>query len=167
MKKIVIIGGGGHAKVIISILKRIDKYDIIGYTDPEDRGKILGIKYVGNDDRLKYYYESENVKNAVIGNSSSGIVEVPFFKIPTINIGDRQKGRIRHKSVVDTNYDIDFIKDGIEKAMSIDFKESLKNMKYKFGDGDAAKNMVNIIKSIKIDEKLMRKKLEFPGDNND
>lgn len=100
----------------------------------------------------------------VIGNSSSGIVEVPFFRIPTINIGDRQQGRIRHRSVIDTSYGIESIIKGIEKAISAEFRESLKNMECKFGDGTAAKKMVEIIKNINIDQELMRKRLDFPGE---
>jgi len=65
-EKIVIIGGGGHAKVIISILKKIDKYEIVGYTDLENKGKILGIKYLGNDNILHELHKKK-VKNAVIG----------------------------------------------------------------------------------------------------
>jgi len=64
--KIVVIGGGGHAKVIISILKKLNQYDIVGYTDLENKGEILGIEYLGNDDRLNSLF-SDGVINAVIG----------------------------------------------------------------------------------------------------
>ena len=97
----------------------------------------------------------------VIGNSSSGIIEVPYYKIPTINIGDRQKGRLRHESVIDTDYSVTSIKSGIEKAMSSEFRNKIQNQELKFGDGNAAKKIVEILKNIKIDENLMRKKLEF------
>ena len=98
----------------------------------------------------------------VIGNSSSGIVEVPFFRKPTINIGDRQKGRLRHKSIIDTGYSEESVISGINKALSKEFRESIKTMKYKFGDGHTAERIVKILKDIKINEKLMRKKLDFP-----
>jgi len=65
-EKIVVIGGGGHAKVIISILKKLNNYEIVGYTDIESKGEILGISYLGNDDRLNSIY-SDGVINAVIG----------------------------------------------------------------------------------------------------
>lgn len=65
-EKIVVIGGGGHAKVIISILKKLKKYEIVGYTDFENNDKILGISYLGNDDRLISIYK-DGVNNAVIG----------------------------------------------------------------------------------------------------
>jgi len=98
----------------------------------------------------------------VIGNSSSGILEVPFFRKPTINIGDRQKGRLRHKSIIDTKYSEEAIILGINEALSEGFQESIKNMEYKFGDGHAAERIVEILKDIDIDEKLMQKELDFP-----
>lgn len=64
--KIVVIGGGGHAKVIISILKKLNRYEIVGYTDPENKGEILGISHLGNDDILNSLF-SDGVVNAVIG----------------------------------------------------------------------------------------------------
>lgn len=103
--------------------------------------------------------------NFIIGNSSSGVIEVPFFKIPSINIGDRQKGRIMHKSVINTDYSIDSIKEGIKTAISKEFSESIKVMDYKFGNRDIAKKMLGIISSIEINESLLRKKSEFPDNN--
>lgn len=98
---------------------------------------------------------------SVIGNSSSGIIEVPFFKIPTVNIGDRQKGRIRHESVIDTDYSVESIKAGVKKALSVNFQSSLKDMKFKFGDGHAAERMVEIIRKIDINQEFLRKQLVF------
>jgi len=66
MDKIVVIGGGGHAKVVVSILKKINTYEIVGYTDVKNRGEILGVKYLGSDSILKNLYKS-GVKNAVLG----------------------------------------------------------------------------------------------------
>ncbi len=51
-KKIVVIGGGGHAKVLISVLKKLNNFHIIGYTDIKDKGEILGIGYLGDDSVL-------------------------------------------------------------------------------------------------------------------
>ena len=97
----------------------------------------------------------------VIGNSSSGILEVPFFRVPTVNIGDRQKGRIRHESVIDTDYSVDSIRKGIEKALSGHFQKTLIGMPFKFGDGSAGEKMVEIIRKVEIDQDFLRKSLEF------
>ena len=53
----------------------------------------------------------------IVGNSSSGLIEAPFFKVPTINIGDRQKGRIKHKSVLDIKLDFSDFKKNLLKLI--------------------------------------------------
>jgi GDP/UDP-N,N'-diacetylbacillosamine 2-epimerase (hydrolysing) len=97
----------------------------------------------------------------VIGNSSSGILEVPYFQIPTVNVGDRQAGRTRHNSIIDTGYSEPDIAAGIQKALSPEFRQSLRTMEFQFGDGHAAPRMVDIIARTKIDQNLLRKRLEW------
>lgn len=65
-EKIVVVGGGGHAKVIISILKKIHSYEIVGYTDLYDNGALLGIPYLGNDNQLQTIFNN-GVHRAAIG----------------------------------------------------------------------------------------------------
>jgi sugar O-acyltransferase (sialic acid O-acetyltransferase NeuD family) len=65
-EKIIVIGGGGHAKVIISILKKLGKYEIIGFTDIEVKKPILGISFLGSDEALSGYC-NKGIKQAVIG----------------------------------------------------------------------------------------------------
>jgi len=67
MVKIVVIGGGGHAKVVISILKKLNNYEIIGYTDIENKGEILGVEYLGSDKILEELFLNKNIKNVAIG----------------------------------------------------------------------------------------------------
>jgi len=111
---------------------------------------------------IKRYQSMLNYVDFVIGNSSSGILEAPFYKIPTINIGDRQKGRIRHPSIIDCNYAVDSIATAIGLASDHVFLKGLENMEYQFGLGEAAEKIVRILRSVRIDQKLMRKRLEFP-----
>jgi len=99
----------------------------------------------------------------IIGNSSSGIVEAPFLRIPSINIGDRQKGRLRHPSVIDTGYEVDAVARGIQSALEPDFVKGLENMVFKFGSGNASEKMIEAIRSIVVDQKFMRKSLVFPS----
>jgi GDP/UDP-N,N'-diacetylbacillosamine 2-epimerase (hydrolysing) len=110
---------------------------------------------------IKRYYNLVPYCKFVIGNSSSGIIGVPFFSIPTINIGSRQKGRLRHPSIIDVDYSTSSINIGIQKALSKNFRENLKNMEYKFGDGHSAERMVKIIEETRIDQKLMLKQGAF------
>lgn len=66
MEKIIIIGGGGHAKVLISVIKKSLLFEVVGYVDLIEQGEILVAKYLGNDHKLKDFY-SEGIGNAAIG----------------------------------------------------------------------------------------------------
>lgn len=81
----------------------------------------------------------------VMGNSSSGIIEVPSFHVPTINIGDRQKGRLQADSTINVEPDKESIAQGIQKASSKEFKDSLVNVVNPYGDGNTSAKIVEII----------------------
>jgi len=98
-----------------------------------------------------HYLSIMQYVDAVIGNSSSGIIEAPSFKVPSINIGDRQKGRIRAKSVIDCDGTETAIKKALEKAYSEEFRMKLKNLKNPYGNGVSAKKIIEILKKVKID----------------
>ena len=160
-------------KQMRNLFGALDPYDFqVVITSPnidEGRNEILSIiEEMVSRNRRYYFFHSLGTRiyqnlisfcRFVIGNSSSGITEVPFYKIPTVNIGDRQKGRIRHASVIDTGYSAKEIKQGIEIALSSSFRKSLTNLKFKFGEGNAAEKITNIIKNVKISQELMRKKM--------
>jgi len=99
--------------------------------------------------QLKYFSAMQFV-DALIGNSSSGIVEAPAFKIGTINIGDRQKGRIKVGSIIDCLPAQKDIKKAIRKLYSNEFQKKLKKIIHPYGDGSGAKKIKNIIKTYKI-----------------
>jgi sugar O-acyltransferase (sialic acid O-acetyltransferase NeuD family) len=67
MPDIVVLGGGGHAKVLISVLKRLQTYAVLGYTDPEDNGVVLGVPYLGTDEVLDTVRASRPSCAAAIG----------------------------------------------------------------------------------------------------
>lgn len=77
----------------------------------------------------KRYFSCLKHFDVMIGNSSSGLVEAPSFKLPVVNIGDRQKGRIRAGNVVDVGYSSDAIQRGIRCALSKGFKVRLKKLR--------------------------------------
>ena len=88
--------------------------------------------------------------SALVGNSSSGIIEAPSFKLPAVNIGNREAGRLRAKNVIDVNCKSRSIIKGINKAVSINFKKKLKNLKNPYGDGKASERIINCIKKIDL-----------------
>ena len=94
----------------------------------------------------------------VIGNSSSGLLEAPSFYVPTVNIGDRQKGRISAKSVVDCKPTKESIISAIEIAQSPSFKESIRNMPQIYGNGTASTIILReIIKALNNGINLKKK----------
>ena len=83
------------------------------------------------------------------GNSSSGIIEVPSFGIPTINVGEREGGRISGDTVINVEGDYVSLKEAFEKAFSKDFRKCCKrsgSAQSLYGKGDAAKRIIKIIK---------------------
>lgn len=94
----------------------------------------------------------------VLGNSSSGIIETPAFKIPTVNIGDRQRGRLRADSIIDCADDEKSIIDAINMAMDNEFRRSCKNIISPYGDGHAAEKIAKKIKYTVCNEKIDLKK---------
>ena len=94
----------------------------------------------------------------MVGNSSSGIIEAPSFKLPVVNIGDRQKGRVRAKNVIDVEKcKMNQIIVAIKKALSVKFKGVIKDIENPYGDGNTCVKIYNIIKKIVLDEKVLKK----------
>lgn len=97
---------------------------------------------------------------AVVGNSSSGIIEAPSLKIPTVNIGIRQAGRIRAASVIDVGYHRADILVGIQKAASSEFRASLKSVvnPYASKTNSAVSTITNVLKNVELGDSLLHKK---------
>jgi len=105
-----------------------------------------------------YYLSMLKNAKVMVGNSSSGLIEAPSFGLPVVNIGSRQGGRIRANNVIDVGYSKEEIVSGIQKALSKKFRESLKGMKNPYGEGKASEQIVNSLKEVSIDQKLLMKK---------
>jgi len=102
------------------------------------------------------YLSALQFMDAVVGNSSSGLLEAPSFKIVTINIGDRQKGRLKANSVIDCEPIKQSIGQAIETIYSERFKAALVEVTNPYGDGLASKKIVEILKLVKP-ERLLKK----------
>ncbi len=94
---------------------------------------------------LKRYASFMRLAEAVIGNSSSGLIETPVFKIPTVNIGDRQKGRVRAASVIDCAAEDESIISAITHAIGPDFKASMEGMVHPLAQDDTSTRIVDIL----------------------
>lgn len=96
----------------------------------------------------------------LVGNSSSGIIEASYFKIPVVNIGIRQKNREKGSNVIDVDHNSNLIYDAINKIINSKTKQKQKTG-YIYGNGNASKKIVNILETILINDKLIQKQIIY------
>jgi UDP-N-acetylglucosamine 2-epimerase (non-hydrolysing)/GDP/UDP-N,N'-diacetylbacillosamine 2-epimerase (hydrolysing) len=113
-------------------------------------------RYVKNLGQINYLSLVKNV-DAVIGNSSSGIIEAPLLKTPTINIGKRQAGRLKAESIIDIEDKEEAILSAIDFIKSSSFRSKIAEVKSLYGKGETSTKIKNTLKSINI-ENLTSKK---------
>ena len=99
--------------------------------------------------QLRYLSALQHV-DVVMGNSSSGIVEAPSFKVATVNIGDRQKGRVQAESTVNVDVDTTAIIEALQHVLSESFQESLSNVVNPYGQGDSSQRLVEALKTVDL-----------------
>ena len=103
-----------------------------------------------------------NIASAFIGNSSAGVMETASFKIPFVNIGIRQEGRLRADNVIDVDHRKDQIIEAIQTAVNDKkFREKVNNCESPYGDGQSSEKIVSILQNIEINENLIRKKMAY------
>lgn len=104
------------------------------------------------------YFDAMRLASAMVGNSSSGIIEAASFGLPVVNIGTRQDGRIRGGNVIDTACDRAAIADAIRQATSPAFRSSLRGLGNPYDRGGAARIIAERLSSVPLDESLLRKR---------
>lgn len=102
------------------------------------------------------YLSAMKYAQLMVGNSSSGVIETPSFKLPTVNIGDRQKGRHMPQNVIPAVCERGAISQAISQARSEAFKEQIKDLKSPFGQGDTAHQIVKVLRQYK--DRLLHQK---------
>ncbi|MDD4566013.1 MAG: UDP-N-acetylglucosamine 2-epimerase [Eubacteriales bacterium] len=107
---------------------------------------------------MKRYLSALSHAAMAIGNSSSGIIEVPSFGIPTVNIGDRQKGRLQAESILNTLPDSGEITAAIKKSNDPVFRSFCKNVKNLYGNGNASNEMLSVMKKFLFSSDINMKK---------
>jgi UDP-hydrolysing UDP-N-acetyl-D-glucosamine 2-epimerase len=110
-----------------------------------------------NLDAVTYWSLLKHVQ-ALVGNSSSGIMETASFRLPTVNIGIRQQGRERAKNVLDAPADPVKILAAIRQACNGEFHESLRGMSNPYGDGTASEKIVEVLTTVPLGQKLLVKR---------
>lgn len=101
--------------------------------------------------------------DGVVGNSSSGLTEVPTFCKGTVNIGDRQRGRLRAESVIDCDPSRASIGEALMKLYAPDFQESLKAVRNPYGEGGASEKIVQILRERDWSDLLKKRFYDLPA----
>jgi len=146
-------------------------FQTVVITNNSDAGSMI-IRNKINEHKRPFMHIANNVSRAdyaglmnavdvIVGNSSSGILEAPTFKLPAVNIGNREAGRLKGINVIDVDYSKEAILAGIKKAVSPAFRAKLKHCTNPYGDGHSAKRIVDILENIIIDKDLLVKKLTY------
>ena len=133
-------------------------YQISNYLKNNRKNNFKLFKNVPREDYLCFLRES----NCLIGNSSSGILEAPSFKIPVINIGSRQEGRVRSENIIDVvNFSEKEITSAIDKASSKNFVKKLSNITNPYGDGNSSKKIIDKLLEFKGHKDLLKKRITY------
>lgn len=163
------------------ILKALESFPtgsfIFTGSNADTEGRCLGkmiAKFVSeHSDRAKYFINLGQKRylsllrevDAVIGNSSSALIEAPALCKPSVNIGDRQKGRFRAISVIDCPEESENIRAAIEQALSKEFRFTTKSMVHPFGKGCPSESIHKIIKSYPLHKGLQKAFFDLPISN--
>lgn len=138
--------------------------------DAGGRSMINVIKMYENISNIKIYKSLPRrdflsllkVASVLVGNSSSGIIEAPSFKLPVVNIGTRQNGRDRAENVIDATYEKEDIKTKILYCLSNkEFNNKIKTCKNPYGEGNAGVKIADILSKIPIDQDLLQKRSNY------
>ena len=162
---------GEQAEILVRSLNKI-QYPKIVILPNNDAGSTL-VKEAIMEGKKGQYHLYSNLKRedylgllknsiCIIGNSSSGLLEAPSFKIPAVNIGRRQNLRFRGINVIDCEFNEEDIDVAIKKAMSEEFKEYLqKECENPYGDGHSSERILELLINTKVDEKWIIKNLTY------
>lgn len=99
----------------------------------------------------------------MLGNSSSGIIEAASFSLPVVNVGDRQRGRIHGENVIDVPCTRDAILTAMRAAAASSFRDRIRGMQNPYGEGNAAKAIVDILRRTPFDRSLLLKRFYQPS----
>ena len=160
-------------KTVMEVVLKHDEFNFIitksnideGGTEINDyiKEKVKGKENIFFIDSLGFrrYLSALKYSKGVFGNSSSGILEAPYFCIPTINIGNRQEGRMQDTSIINAELSVESIEKAIAKSNDKKFLENNCVCHNLYGDGKTSEKMHKILKDFIVNKKLEKKKIFY------
>ncbi|MBI3317755.1 MAG: UDP-N-acetylglucosamine 2-epimerase (hydrolyzing), partial [Candidatus Omnitrophica bacterium] len=157
-----------QTEALLAALKASGRRVIFTMPNEDPSGRLIREKILSfvRDDSLaqaveglgtQAYFTLMSLAGAMVGNSSSGIIEAPSFKLPVVNIGNRQRGRLRARNVIDVEASSEAILSGIRQALSGAFRASLKDLVNPYSREGAPRIILERLKGIPLDQRLISK----------
>lgn len=164
-----------HVDELLAALEKTDGTLVMTYPNADTSGRLIidrleefAARYPGRcrlarnlGERL--YLALLRHADVMIGNSSSGLIEAPSFGLPAVNIGARQRGRLRGANVIDVEPARDEILRGIETAQTPAFRARARAAANPYGDGRAAPRIVEALRAVQLDARLVQKRFADSG----
>ncbi len=159
-----------EAKEVFAALDRLGMRVLVSYpcSDQGYAGVLRAIDEVSQNPKFSIhknipavdYWSLMSGAALFVGNSSSGLMETPYFRLPSVNVGRRQDGRIRDVNVIDSKPEARALNRAIQRALDPAFRRSLRNH-FVFGKGNAGARIAEVLKKIPLDDKLLIKRITF------
>lgn len=159
-----------QAEAVLTAVEATGLRSVVTYpcSDPGYEGVLDALRRRAGDERFVIRPNIDNdvylglmaTAGALVGNSSAALVEAPYFRLPAVNVGDRQVGRDRDPNVVDVPAETAAIRDAIATALQAAFRDNLPPGR-RLGDGRASERIVATLKTLPIDARLMRKQIAY------
>jgi GDP/UDP-N,N'-diacetylbacillosamine 2-epimerase (hydrolysing) len=163
-----------HVSELLAALEKADAQIVMTYPNADTAGRVIIERieeFAARHPRVRLarslgeeiYLSLLTHADAMVGNSSGGLIEAPSFALPVVNIGSRQRGRLRGANVIDVGYGREEILRGIEKALDPGFRAALKGLANPYGDGRAASRITEVLRTVPLDSRLIQKRFTDPG----
>ena len=158
-----------HVDELLAALARVDADTVVTYPGADasshqiierlgafadKRERVRVVPTLGDDVYCSLLREAD----AMVGNSSSALVEAPSFGLPAVNIGIRQRGRLRAANVIDVGYGRDEIAAGLARALDPAFRRGLAGLENPYGDGQASPRIVKALRDVELGSRLITKR---------
>ena len=163
---------GKQMRLTLAAIKKLGMPTILIYPNSDAGGRKM-IEVIERNKQLLFLKIFKNLPHnaylgllrhaaVLVGNSSSGIIEAASYKLPVVNVGIRQEGRERSVNVIDVDHDEQAIVKAIRKAMHDNkYRLKLRRCKSPYGDGHASERIVKVLESVRIDQSLLQKQINY------
>ena len=159
-----------HIDELLVAIEKTDGFIVITYPNADTSGRLIVERieeFAGRHPRRcrlakslgeRLYLSLLRHADVMIGNSSSGLIEAPSFGLPVVNVGSRQRGRLRGANVIDVEPSREDILRGIEAAQAPVFRARARAAPNPYGDGHAAPRIIDVLCGVPLDARLVQKR---------